>query len=116
MNLDKFEEYLTNLRAANGDDPIAIYLDNLGVHVSDRAKAKMREHNFQWIYSLPYEPELNPIEYVFSHIKRNFRNLRAKKFMGLIQDSHEAMVDKAVRQVKKKDIIACVDHVNDLLK
>ena len=116
VNLDKFEEYLTNLRAANGDDPIALYMDNLGVHVSDRSKAKMREHNFQWIYSLPYEPELNPIEYVFSHIKRNFRNLRAKKFMGLIQDSHEAMVDKAVRQVKKKDIIACVDHVNDLLK
>ena len=76
----------------------------------------MREHQLQWIYSLPYEPELNPIEYIFSHIKRNFRELRAKKFMGLIQDSHEPMVHKAVRQVKKKDIIACVDHVNDLLK
>jgi len=46
VNADKFEEYLTNLRAANGDDPIALYMDNLGVHVSDRAKAKMREHQF----------------------------------------------------------------------
>ena len=65
VNQDKFDEYLTNLRAANGEDGIALYMDNLGIHTSPRAKAKMREHQLQWIYSLAYEPELNPIEYIF---------------------------------------------------
>ena len=49
-------------------------------------------------------------------MKRNFKALRAKKFMGLIQDGHEALVAKAVNKVKKKDIIKCVDHVHKLLK
>ena len=45
-------------------------------------------------------------------VKRNFRSLRAKKMTGLIQDSHESLVKQAVKMIKKKDIIACVNHVN----
>ena len=30
-------------------------------------------------------------------VKRNFKALRAKKFIGLIQDSHEAMVEQAFK-------------------
>ena len=64
---------------------------------------------------MKYEPDYNPIEFIFSHIKRVFKSLRAKKFMGLIQDSHESMIAKAVRQVKKKDIISCIEHVLRLI-
>ena len=115
VNIVRFKDYLTNLRQANGDDAICIYMDNLRVHTSDITKGNMRELKFQWIYSLAYEPDLNPIEYIFSHIKKNFRELRAKKFMGLIQDSHLAMIHQSVNKVKKKDIIACIDHVMKLI-
>ena len=59
---------------------------------------------------------LNPIELTFSIVKRNFKMLRARKLMGLIQDSHESLVKQAVQMVKKKDIISQVSHVNKLLK
>ena len=49
-------------------------------------------------------------------MKGNFKALRAKKFMGLIQDGHEALVAQSVNKVKKKDIISCVNHVLKLLK
>lgn len=58
----------------------------------------------------------NPIELVFSQLKRNFKALRAKKLVGLVQDSHEALVHKALGQLKKANIVKCVDSVNKLLR
>ena len=84
MNVDKFKEYIAGLRAANGDDKICIFMDNLSAHTSERSKESMRELGFRYIYNVPYSPDYNPIESVFSQVKRNFKALRARKFMGLI--------------------------------
>ncbi|MAJ97171.1 MAG: hypothetical protein CMI56_00965 [Parcubacteria group bacterium] len=83
VNVDRFLEYLTKLRTANGEAKVAIFMDNLSAHTSDRAKAAMREHGFRMIYNVPYSPEYNPIELVFSQVKANFKAHRARKFMGL---------------------------------
>jgi len=115
VNGDKFEEYLDNLRTANGTDKIALFMDNLSCHTSDRAKATMRQHGFKWIYNVPFSPEYNPIEFVFSQFKRAFKALRAQKLMGQIQDSHQAMIEKALKKLKKNNIAKCVNHVNKLL-
>ena len=48
------------------DDKICLFLDNLSANTSDRAKDAMREHGFRWIFNVPYSPEYNPIELVFS--------------------------------------------------
>ena len=101
VNVDKFIEYLDGLRAANPDEKIAIFMDNLSAHTSDRSKQAMRERGFRYIYNVPYSPDYNPIEFFFSMVKRNFRVLRAKKLTGQIQDSHDALVMKAVQQLKK---------------
>ena len=82
--MDKFIEYLDGLQTANPNELIAIFLDNLSAHTSDRSKAAMRERGFRYIYNVPYSPEYNPIEFVFSMVKRNFRVLRAKKLTGQI--------------------------------
>ena len=104
------------MRATNGDDKICIFMDNLSVHRSERSKAAMREHGFRWVYNISYSPELNPIEFVFSQVKANFRTLRAKKFMGLVTDSHEDLVAKAFKQIKKANVIKCVDHSLKLIR
>ena len=43
----------------------------------------------------------NPIEFVFSQFKRNFKALRAKKLIGDLHVSHEELVVKAIEQLKK---------------
>ena len=91
-------------------------MDNLSAHTSERSKTAMREHGFRYIYNVPYSPEYNPIEFVFAEIKSNFRALRAKKFMGLTQDAHQALIVQAVKAITKKNIVSCVNHVNELLK
>ena len=58
----------------------------------------------------------NPIEMVFSTIKRKYKALRAKKVMGLHNSCQEDMIRQSVESVKKKDVFKCVNHVITLLK
>ena len=71
----------------------------------------MRQLGFRYIYNVAYCPDYNPIEFVLSKIKRAFRALRAQKLTGNIQDDHRAIVSKAVKSVRKQDIVNCVNHV-----
>ena len=93
VNTEKFHEYLTELRAlnSNGADKIALFMDNLRVHVS--STDKMKELGFRHIFNLTYSPEYNPIEFTFFKLKSKFKALRAKKLTGLIQHSHESLID-----------------------
>ena len=50
-------------------------------------------------------------EFTFSKLKNEFRALRAQKLTGLIQDTHEALIVKAVKTLKKKDLVNCINHV-----
>ena len=86
-------------------------MDNLSVHKANRSKDTMRQLGFRWIYNLPYEPDFNPIEFTFARVKHRFRCLRAQMITGVLQSSYEAIIDKAVKSVKKGDIVNSVDHV-----
>ena len=111
VNIPKFKGYLQELRSRNGEEKIALFLDNLSAHKSDKSKEVAARLGFRLIFNVPYSPEYNPIEFIFSKIKQKFRTLRARKMAGVIQDGHHAMVRQAVESVRKQDIVNCVNHV-----
>ena len=84
MNVDKFIEYVEGVRAANGEEKVCLFMDNLSSHTSEKAKAEMARLGFRYIYNVPYSPEYNPIEFIFSKVKQKFRSLRARKLAGVI--------------------------------
>ena len=61
VNIERFIDYLQGLRSANEGEQICIFMDNLGVHVSEDTKNEMRRLKFRWIYNVAYSPEYNPI-------------------------------------------------------
>ena len=77
VNMKKFKEWATELRAKNEEDKIALFMDNLSTHTSPKAKKFMNQLGFRQIYNLPYSPDYNPIELTFSKCKQKFRALRA---------------------------------------
>ena len=107
VNIPKFKQYLQKLREQNPDDRIALFMDNLSSHICDRTKDAMKEMGYRWAWSVPYSPEYNPIELVFSKLKQKFKALRAQKLVGLRQESHEALIWLAVKAVRKQDIQNC---------
>ena len=48
---------------------MTLYLDDLAVHKTLRAKDLYLDLNIQVIYTAPYSPEYNPIEFLFSALK-----------------------------------------------
>ena len=101
VNVTKFKKYLQELRDKNGDDKIALFLDNLSAHRSEKSKVEAARLGFRFIFNVPYSPEYNPIEFVFAKVKNSFRRIRARKIAGLILDNHRAMVRQAVQSVRK---------------
>ena len=69
VNIVKFKEYLTKLREENGNAKICLFMDNLSTHTSNKSKDAMRSLGIRYLWNLPYSPDLNPIESVFSKVK-----------------------------------------------
>ena len=92
VNIVKFKEWLTELKAKTGDDRVALFMDQLSTHTSDQVKDYMRKLGFRFIYNAAYQCRFQPIEYCFSKVKQKFKALRSRKLVGLIQDDHVSMV------------------------
>lgn len=69
VNMDKFFNFLKYLRRKYPFDKIAIFMDRLSVHTSNKTKKKMAFHSIEPIYNSAYSPDFNPIENVFSIVK-----------------------------------------------
>jgi putative transposase len=58
--------------------PIVLVWDNLGGHTSVLMRRLVTARRWLRVYQLPsYAPELNPVESVWSHLKRSLANLAA---------------------------------------
>ena len=81
--------FLVVLAPESGDAPAHLYRtllvregvlvwDNLGGHTSTAMRALIASRPWLRVYALPaYAPELNPVEKVWSHLKRGLANLAA---------------------------------------
>lgn len=68
-----FKAYLRALAEKNKRRKLVIFMDNLSVHKSLEVQNLMRELKFEWIWNVPYSPDYQPIETVFSRVKLLFK-------------------------------------------
>ena len=68
-NRESFLEALRGFKFAPGT---VIMLDNVAFHHSKRVKEYAEQHGLHLLYTPPYSPWFNPIENVFSIMKRHF--------------------------------------------
>ena len=111
VNTERFVEWLGELRVKTGDDKVALFMDNLSAHKAEKSTEEMKRLGFRWIWNCTYSPEYNPIELSFSKVKSEFKKLRRRKLIGLTDESHESLIKRAVRSIKKQEIVNCIRHV-----
>ena len=64
--------------------PIVLVWDNLNVHISDAMTSLIAARDWLTVYRLPpYAHELNPVEPVWSHLKRSLANLAKRNLPQL---------------------------------
>lgn len=76
VNHERFIVFLERLRSVVGTDEVALFMDNLSVHKKDTVREAMTRLNMRPIYNLPYAPDYNPIELVFSKLKHGYKTIR----------------------------------------
>ena len=69
FNTDSFYEFLEKL---NLPEKTVFLLDNVSFHHSKKIKEFFEFKNWKLLYTPPYSPWFNPIEGIFSIVKRNF--------------------------------------------
>ncbi|MDT5040564.1 MAG: hypothetical protein QOE51_1549 [Actinoplanes sp.] len=71
-------DYIALIDAAHQqlDGPIVLVWDNLNTHISAAMRAMIDARDWLHVIRLPaYAPDLNPVEAVWSHLKRSIGNL-----------------------------------------
>ncbi len=100
-----FEAYVEQVLAPTLRRDQLVVMDNLSAHKGERVGELIEERGCGLLYLPAYSPDLNPIEEVFSKIKRLVRKAEAR--------SQEALVEAigwALSAVTSRDARACFEH------
>lgn len=76
INKGKFLRFVKFLKQLNRSSKFAIFMDNLRVHHNHEIKEYCNANDIPLIYNVPYTPELNPIEEIFSLVKNWYKRLK----------------------------------------
>jgi len=104
-----FASFLETLPCRRGT---TIILDNASIHKTREIRTTAERRGFELLYLPPYSPELNPIEYVFSVVKRHF--YRARYDAGSVAFEVHTAIDAACRAVSVATIDAVFARVRRL--
>jgi transposase len=82
-----------------------VVMDNLAAHKRPRIKRLIEEADATVLYLPPYSPDFNPIEMIWSKVKRLLRTIAARTVEAL----HDAF-GRAFAAVTPGDIQGCFRH------
>jgi transposase len=98
MNKERFVEFLEANIFKKYKNHLII-LDNAGSHNNEYVKQAIINSSNKYLYLIPYNPQLNPIEQYFNQIKHYLRlNKKVLKYDDLVIE-----IKNAIKQVKKEN-------------
>ena len=83
-------------------------MDRLAVHKSNEVKDWWTKLNIKPVFNVSYSPEFNPIEAVFSKVKRQFNSQRLNNLVNKIGFNADKEIDAAFKLIKVDHCAACV--------
>jgi len=103
----EFCAHINRLRARAGRRPIALFMDNLWVHKRPECRELMGKLDIRPIYNIGYSPEFNPVEAVFSKVKRRFSCQRLHNLVTKIGFNMDTEMEAAFRAITPAHCAAC---------
>lgn len=100
----KFEVCLDKIRERNPNRKICLFLDNLPVHKAKVVTEKAAKLQIPFIFNCPYYPEGNPIELVFSMVKREYKKSKLRCIVENKKIYHKVLINNAFKKVTKRNV------------
>lgn len=105
MDGEIFEVYLERVLVPTLRAGDVVVMDNLSAHKRPQVKERIESAGASVLYLPPYSPDFNPIEMIWSKVKRLLRSFAARTIDAL----HEAF-GRAFAAVTPTDILGCFRH------
>lgn len=83
INNQTFYQFLKDISFEPGS---VILMDNVAFHKCRNIKELLHSKQCQILYTPPYSPDFNPIEYIFSTMKHRYRHPTSRKTIAHIHD------------------------------
>jgi transposase len=106
VTTDVFVAYAENILKASVYPGQVVVLDNCSVHKTKCVTEWFQDHGCHLLYTPPYSPEWNPIEWAWSKVKTGIRRQRASSFEKL-QDALALSASSVTTQDAQNMIAAC---------
>ena len=94
----------------------ALFMDNLAVHKCKETMDAYRRLSIVPIFNLAYSPDYNPIESVFSQVKRIYKSKRLNRLANNKEFDAVWEVEDAFYKVPPSKIDPCIRHSLELLE
>lgn len=104
----EFVQFIDRLSKRNAGRPFALFMDNLKVHQSRFSMQAMRTLGITPIFNVPYSPQFNGIEAVFSVVKCNFKKQLLHDLQLGRQTEVREIISSAFNSVDKEKVERCV--------
>jgi len=79
-----FSNFLEKLADKVSHRPLTVLLDNCSIHKARVSKTLAQRLKIDLLWNVPYRPELNGIEFVWSIAKRRFRRMQLQRMLGTL--------------------------------
>ena len=103
----EFCAHLMKIRSKTGQRPVALFMDNLWVHKNAKVRELMAKLDIRPIYNVAYSPEFDPIEAVFSKVKRQFSCQRLHNLVTKIGFNMDKEIVNAFKTIEPAHCAAC---------
>ncbi len=106
----EFVFFLELLHKKNGSKPFALFMDNLKVHTSKHSQQALETLGIFPIFNVPYSPQFNGIEAVFSVVKCSFKKELLRQLQKEQQPNVRELITYAFGQAEKEKVRSCIEH------
>lgn len=99
---NNFNNFILKLRRLDKHNKNVYFLDNARVHKTKSFNEIKEKLKLNLIYNAPYQSKYNPIEYVFSLLRKQIQNGLNKSYEGIINNINN--FKKNIDEIKLKNI------------
>lgn len=110
MDTQKFILFLQELSEKNEGQRLAVFMDNLRVHRSRLALAEYQNLGIRPIFNVPYSPQFNGIEAVFSMVKAAYKKQLLTNILEGRTQQRPTLIKQAILNLDRERIARCVRH------
>lgn len=104
LKTNKFSNFIKKINK-NTNNKYTLFMDNATIHKSKVVNQCIKDNNIKVIYNVPYHSEYNPIEYIFSLLRKDLQqkdNTTESKIIKIINEFKINITQKTINNIFNK--------------